>query len=284
MVDFDPELPIDIGGRMSLRSKNATNLLSLEMADQGVCPTHWQWSTFPDEFKPKIDVIHDGVDTDLVAPVSGVTVTINVQGSPPLTLSEADEVITYSVRNLEPYRGFHLFMRALPRLQKRRPKAITLIVGGDDVSYGRPHYSGKSWKEVLLAEVEGELDLRRIVFVGKVPYATLLNLFRISSLHIYFTAPFVLSWSMLEAMACQTTVLASDTTPVVEVIEDGVNGFLFDYHNSDELIEKADALLDQPQVRRQAGVRARDTIVEKYDLKTRCLPQHLRLIDELLAR
>lgn len=283
LVNFDPEFPTPIGGRMAFRSKNAMNLLSLEMADAGVCPTQWQWNTFPEVFRDKIQVIHDGIDTELVAPRPDIRITINHPDTGPLTLSRDDEIITYSVRNLEPNRGFHVFMRALPKLQKRRPGALTIIVGGNEISYGKAHPSGKNWKDVLLDEVGDELDLTRVLFVGKVPYETLLNLFSITSLHIYLTSPFVLSWSMLEAMACQAPVLASATAPVMEVIEDGVNGFLFDYHNGDELVEKAAVLLGQSGMRRQAGVQARQTIIDSYDLKTLCLPAHIRLIESLLG-
>ncbi|MGD9661209.1 MAG: glycosyltransferase [Porticoccaceae bacterium] len=228
-------------------------------------------------------MIHDGVDTELIAPKPGTRITVDGLDSGSLTLSKDDEVITYSVRNLEPSRGFHVFMRALSQLQKRRPRAITVIVGGDEVSYGKPHPSGKCWREVLLEEVKGELDMSRVMFVGKLPYPTLLNLFRISSLHIYLTTPFVLSWSMLEAMACGTPVLASATAPVMEVIEDGVNGVLFDYHRGQELVEKVDTLLSQPALLRQLGARGRESIVDRYDLKTRCLPEHIRFIESLLA-
>lgn len=283
LVNFDPEFPTDVGGRMSFRSKNALNLLSLEMADAGVCPTHWQWSTFPVEFRSRVRVIHDGVDTELVAPRPGATVTVTADPAGPVTLTKQHEIITFSVRNLEPSRGFHRFMRALPGLQRLRPHAITVIIGGDDISYGKPHPSGKSWREVMLDEVGQDIDLTRVLFLGKVPYEQLLNLFSITSLHIYLTTPFVLSWSMLEAMACGATVLASATAPVTEVIEDGVNGFLFDYHNTDELVRRADELLSQPTLRQQVGSRARESVIERYDLKSRCLPQHIRLVEELLS-
>ncbi len=282
LVNFDPEFPTDLGARMSFRSKNALNLLTLEMADRGVCPTRWQWSTFPVEFRDRIEVIHDGVDTSIVAPKPDARLLIKGLASGDLALTEADEVVTFSVRNLEPNRGFHRFMRALPELQRRRPRAMFLVVGGDEVSYGQPHPSGKSWREVMLEEVGDSLDRSRLVFLGKLPYATLLDLFRISSLHIYLTAPFVLSWSMLEAMACEAPVLASATGPVTEFIEEGVNGFLFDYHDTDSLVSRADELLDDAALRGRVGRAARAYLVENYDLNTRCLPAHLARIEAML--
>ena len=304
VINFDPEFPVDIGGRMHYRARTALNLLTLDMADAGVCPTRWQWSTFPAEFREKIRVIHDGIDTAVVVPVPGTR--IRLQGPRgPLSLDEDDEIITYSVRNLEPNRGFHVFMRALPELQRRRPQAITLIVGGDEISYGSPHPSGKTWREVMLEEVGAELDLNRVLFLGKVPYPRLLDLFRITSLHIYLTSPFVLSWSMLEAMGCGAPVLASATPPVTEVIEEGRNGFLFGAGRpglddiapaadapvgdefepvADRLAARADELLSQPALRRRVGATGRDFIVAHYDLASRCLPAHRALIDELVAR
>ncbi|MAT50273.1 MAG: glycosyl transferase family 1 [Porticoccaceae bacterium] len=283
IVDFDPEFPVSIGGRMHYRSRNGLNLLTLEMADAGVCPTRWQWSTFPEEFRSKIRIIHDGIDTAVVAPSTGTRVTLEGRTGP-LSLDERDEVITYSVRNLEPNRGFHVFMRALPLLQRRRPRAITLIVGGDEISYGSGHRSGKTWREVMLEEVGGDLDLDRVLFLGKVPYARLLDLFRITSLHVYLTSPFVLSWSMLEAMSCGAPVLASATPPVTEIIEEGNNGFLFDFHDPEGLAARADELLAHSELRRVVGAAARDFIVEHYDLTRRCLPAHKALIEELVAR
>ncbi|MFA5632986.1 MAG: glycosyltransferase [Porticoccaceae bacterium] len=284
LVNFDAEFPTDFGQRLSFRNKNAINLLSLDMADAGICPTHWQWQTHPKEYHHKLRIIHDGVDTELVKPNPQAELIFASSSQPQRRFSKADEIVTFSVRNLEPSRGFHRYMRALPRLQKARPNAWFLIVGGDEASYVKGHASGRPWREVLLEEVGDQLDMSRILFLGKVPYQTLLDLFSISSLHIYMTIPFVLSWSMMEAMACGATVLSSATGPVQEVIEDGRNGFLFDYFSEDELVEKACALLDDPALRESIGRRARESIIERYDLASRCLPQHLALIEELLDR
>ncbi len=283
LVNFDPEFPNSLGSRLVTRTKNAQNLISLHMADAGLCPTRWQWQTYPAEYRDKIRVIHDGVDTRVVRPNPGARVSFANIADPQRVFSAEDEIITFSVRNLEPSRGFHRFMRALPRLQQLRPRANFLIVGGDESSYVREHQSGKPWREVLLAEVGGDLDLSRVFFLGKVPYQHLLALFSITSLHIYMTIPFVLSWSMLEAMACGATVLASATGPVTEVIRDGENGFLFDFFAEDELVEKVGQLLADPGLRRETGARARQFIVDHYDLETVCLPRHLALIDELVS-
>ena len=282
-VGFDPEFPRNFGLETGYRLKNAQNFISLDMADAGVSPTRWQWQTFPEEYRKKIRVIHDGVDTTVVKPDRNAILNFPKSNLPDKCFSAADEIITFSVRNLEPSRGFHRYMRALPRLQKLRPDAFFVIVGGDEKSYVKGHESGKPWREVMLEEVGDQLDMNRLVFVGKLPYQTLLQLFSISSLHIYMTIPFVLSWSMLEVMACETTVLGSATGPVEEFITEGENGFLFDYFSEDAMVEKVGELMKNPQLREEVGRRARQFIVDNYDLETVCLPQHLALIDELIS-
>ena len=219
-VFFDPEIPDNLNQQIHYRMSNTASLIGLDTADVGVCPTQWQWSTFPTEFQSKIKVIHDGVDTTVVKPqsVNELKLKNNSQGD--VTLHHNDEIISYSVRNLEPSRGFHRFMRILPQLQQRRPQARFVIVGGDEKSYSSKHPSGKTWREVMLDEVGDQLDMSRIIFAGKIPYNKLLQLFSITSLHLYWTTPFVLSWSLMEAMACEAPILASRTPPVEEMVKD----------------------------------------------------------------
>jgi glycosyltransferase involved in cell wall biosynthesis len=282
VIDFDPELPNSLSERMGYRVKNAQNLISLDMADAGISPTRWQWQTFPKEYRDKVRVIHDGVDTSAVVPDPGARLNFPRSAYPDKVFTAADEIISFSVRNLEPSRGFHRFMRVLPKLQKLRPNAQFIIVGGDEKSYVKGHASGKSWREVMLEEVGGQLDMSRVFFLGRIPYPQLLGLFSITSLHIYMTIPFVLSWSMLEAMACCAPVLASSTQPVTEVITDGENGFLFDYFSEQELVDQVGRLMDDPELRRRVGAQAREFVMANYDLNNVCLPQQLALIDELV--
>jgi len=284
LIGFDKENPKTLSQKLGYRVKNAINMLSMDIADAGISPTRWQWQTHPKEYHEKIRVIHDGVDTDLVKPNPSAKLAFPNSKVPDKIFTAEDEIITFSVRNLEPSRGFDRYMRALPRLQTARPKAWFLIVGGDEKSYVKEHESGKSWREVMLEEVGDQLDMSRILFLGRLPYKTLLDLFSISSLHIYMTIPFVLSWSMLEVMACSTPVLGSRTPPVEEVISDGENGFLFDYFSEDDLVKKATYLMENPAMLKQAGDTGRKYIVEHYDLRTRCLPQHLELINQLVGK
>jgi glycosyltransferase involved in cell wall biosynthesis len=275
-VGFDPDETAGIDEICRARARNAHLLMSLESCDAGLSPTHWQKSRHPAEHRDKISVIFDGIDTQFVRPDPAATFTLP-DGR---VLSRSDEVVTYVARNLEPYRGFPTFMRSLPRLLRMRPRAQVLIVGGDEVSYGRAAPDGKTWREVMLAEVE--VDPQRVHFLGKLPYARYLAVLQISSAHVYLTRPFVLSWSCVEAMAAGCLVIGSATAPVQEVIEHRVNGLLTDFHDHEAVAGlTADAL--------EAGVsldplrrRAREIVEERYSLQ-RCLPRQLELVRRLVG-
>lgn len=215
-VGFDPEdPPLTFQQKAKLRLKNTTNLLSLAAADAALSPTHWQKSTYPDWAQNKITVIHDGIDATRLRFNPNARIIVQSQ-SRAIQLMPGDEVLTYVARNLEPIRGFHIFMRMLPTVMKSRPNAHVVIVGGDEVSYGRSAPKGATWKDHLLAEIGPSLDLKRLHFAGKIPYGTYLDLLSVSKVHTYWTMPFVLSWSMLEAAFSGVPVIASDTSPVSE--------------------------------------------------------------------
>jgi glycosyltransferase involved in cell wall biosynthesis len=276
-VGFDPEEPAGIDDICRARARNAHLLLSLESCDAGLSPTQWQKTRHPLPFQDKISVIFDGIDTGYVKPDPSASFTLP-DGR---VLSRSDEVVTYVARNLEPYRGFPSFIRALPRLLEMRPNAQVLIVGGDEVSYGRMPAGGKTWRETMLEEVK--LDGSRVHFLGKLAYARYLAVLQISSAHIYLTRPFVLSWSCVEAMAAGCLVIGSATPPVEEVIEDGVNGILTDFHSPEEIARKtADALAAGASLD-PLRQRARERVLERYALD-RCLPAQLALIKGLARR
>lgn len=266
--------------RTRLRLRRATQLLAFHDLDWGVAPTRWQASTVPAEFRDRISVIHEGVDTDRIAPRPGAEIKLQKAG---LCFRPGDELVTFVARQLEPYRGFHRFMRMLPRLQRLRPQAHVLLVGGNGVSYGTAPPGGGSWRQALVRELEGQLDLSRIHFVGRVPHPTLHDLFRVCACHVYLTVPFVLSWSLLEAMACAAVVVGSATPPVREVIRHGQNGLLVDYFDADALADTVAAVLADPAAHHPLGQAARATIVRDYDLKRVCLPRQLALLDAVAA-
>lgn len=281
-VGFDPEFPpSDTGNACRVQLKNINNLLHFQVADAGLCPTHWQASSFPEPFKSKITVIHDGIDTGEVAPDAGVRLTLNNS----IELTRKDEVITFVNRNLEPYRGLHTFMRSLPAILKRRPNARVLVVGVDEGGYGAAHKSGRSWKSIFIEEQRGkinEADWSRVHFLGRVPYNQFVPLLQISTLHIYLTYPFVLSWSLLEAMSAGCAVVASDTPPVTEVIRHNETGMLVDFFKPEQLTDQVCELLDDGKARERLGKNARDFIRTHYDLNEVCLPQQLTWVESLV--
>ncbi|HRK42295.1 MAG TPA: glycosyltransferase family 4 protein [Gemmobacter sp.] len=275
-VGFDPEFDQPSFDQVMIAQGRAAHLAqSLVHADAGLSPTKWQASTHPPALRERIEVIFDGVDTAVMAPNPQASLTLP-NGR---VLRAGDEVLTFVNRNLEPYRGYHSFMRALPAILAERPEAQVVIVGGDDVSYGRPAPDGKTWKDIYLAEVADRIDLSRVHFIGKVPYPTFVAMMQVSRVHAYLTYPFVLSWSMLEAMSAGCLVIGSRTAPVQELIEDGVNGRLVDFHDVrgwSRLLTKALARPERFAAMRQA---ARETIVRGYDLQTVCLPRMIAWVE-----
>lgn len=277
-VGFDPEFPAqDPGDGCRLKLKNVNNWLHFEIANAGISPTEWQASTFPDNFRSKISVVHDGIDTDAVTPNPDVVLTLNEH----LKLTRNDEVITFVNRNLEPYRGYHMFMRALPEIMARRPLARILIVGGNDVSYGARAPEGTTWKEKFLEEVRDNLDMSRVHFLGNIPYQHFIPLLQLSTVHVYLTYPFVLSWSLLEAMSAGCAIVASDTAPLREAIITGETGRLVDFFNPKALSEEVCRLLDSKEERARLGAQARQFAREHYDLNRICLPRQLSWVESL---
>ncbi|MDG5467961.1 glycosyltransferase family 4 protein [Deltaproteobacteria bacterium IMCC39524] len=288
-VNFDPEFSRgENDDPCRIRLKNAFYALQMAEVKAGLSPTHWQRSTFPEPFRNRISVVHDGIDTNSVRPDPNSTLQLKTRGGDDFTLTKNDEIITFVNRNLEPYRGYHIFMRALPKILQERPRARVLIVGGDDTSYGqKPEQSGvskskgKSWKQIFLDEVSPELDLSRVHFLGKLPYRQYLDLLQLSTVHVYLTYPFVLSWSLLEAMSTGCSIVASDTAPVREAVHHNETGRLVDFFDVDGLAENVIELCQKPDERLRLGAAARTFAVEHYDLSKICLPGQLRWLEDL---
>lgn len=273
---FDPEFPEPLYSEWGLRTRNAIQLLSLPSMDIGVSPTRWQATRYPAEYQPKIEIVHEGVKTNILVPDETASITIKERN---LTLTPKDEVITFVNRNFEPYRGFHVFMRALPEILARRPNAHVIMVGGDEVSYGK-HLSQGTYRQWLMSQVGANLDLSRVHFVGKIPYPDYIRVLQVSTAHVYLTYPFVLSWSMLEAMSAGCLVIGSKTTPVTEVLKHEDNGLLVDFFNKEELIAAIDRACDKRKDMNDIRKRARQHIIDTYDFETICLPKHLQLIEK----
>jgi glycosyltransferase involved in cell wall biosynthesis len=261
-VHFDPESPrFGVDGVAALHCKNASTLLALAEADVGLSPSKWQRSTFPIEFQDKIRIAHEGVDLDRVRPESGAKFTL--PGGEELT--RRDEVLTYVSRNLEPLRGYHIFLRALPDVLAARPRARVVIAGGDGHSYSHPPPDDTTWKAHYLDEVAPRLDLSRVHFVDRLPYDAYVRLLQVSSTHVYLTYPFVLSWSLVEAMAAGCAIVASDTAPVREAIDDGENGILVPFFDSAAVAAAIVRNLADQEGRTRRGSAARETAWARYD-------------------
>ena len=275
--DFDKEFfREDLARNARLRAKNAHLLLALQDMDWGVSPTEFQKSTVPQEYRKKISVIFDGIDTRVVRPDPGACVTLNGHA-----LHASDEVLTFVNRNLEPYRGYHVFMRALPEILRQRPNAVALIVGGDGVSYGAAAPEGTTWKQIFFDEVKERLDPSRVLFLGRLAYAEYLKVLQISACHVYLTYPFVLGWSCIEALAAGCLVVGSRTPPVEEAIEHGANGLLVDFFDTAALAQTVVQCLAQPDRYAPLRAQARASAVARYDLTTVCLPRQVQLVERL---
>ena len=293
-IGFDPEFPASVDWNFSVRIRNSPHIMSLITADACISPSHWQVSRFPDFVARKTHVVHDGVNCAYMTPSAIAQIRLQrtdipcesrvLAGDTPLgdgvVLGPADRVLTFVNRNLEPYRGFHVFMRALPEIQRRNPDAHILIVGGEETSYSPALPAGQSYKERYLAEVRDRLDCSRIHFLGRVPYATLRALFRLSSAHVYLTYPFVLSWSVMEALACECLVIGSKTPPVEEVIRHGENGLLVDFFDRESLVETVTRALHSPEQFAPLRKKARETIVQGFELTT-CLGIQEKIIRQM---
>jgi glycosyltransferase involved in cell wall biosynthesis len=273
-VHFDPEGPqLGFDGLVTLHCKNASTLLALADADIGLSPTHWQRETYPVEFQSKIHVVHEGVDGERLCPDETARFTLP-DGS---ILDRGQEVVTFVARNLEPVRGYHIFMRALPEILAARPSAQVVIVGGDGVSYGASAPNGASWKSIYLDEVASRIDLSRVHFLSPLPYDDYTRLLQVSSVHVYLTFPFVLSWSLIEAMAMGCAIVASDTAPVREAIEHERSGLLTPFLDPPALAAKVIAVLADPEAHASLGKAARAHALARYD-KGACISRALELL------
>jgi glycosyltransferase involved in cell wall biosynthesis len=274
-LGFDPEFPERQSLRYDVRAQNMTQTQSFVSADIGISPMHWQKSRYPDLLQSKIEVIFDGIDCNVVRPNPEATFALGA-GKPILTTR--DTVITFVNRNLEPHRGFHVFMRALPKIQKRNPLAHVVIVGGDATSYSRPLSSG-TYRELYSKEIDGKVDWSRIHFVGRIPYQNYLNLLQVSTAHVYLSYPFVLSWSLMEALAAGCFVIASRTPAVEEVIRHGETGLLVDFFDIDDLVSSiSTACIANSIIGKAIRRAARDLVSCTYELKKISLPAQLRLL------
>ncbi|MCC3303943.1 glycosyltransferase [Sneathiella sp. HT1-7] len=274
-ADFlDPEaLGYDDAAR--IHSKNMPLLMDLATSDWGQVPTRFQLSQIPEIFHSKLSLLHDGVDTDFFEPDPKATAKIGN-----IDLSGAAEILTYATRGMEPYRGFPEFMRAAALLMKRRPGLHVLVVGEDRVAYGKKLPEGDGWGKRMVAELNP--DPKRLHFTGPLSYAEYLKVLQFSTVRAYLTVPFVLSWSLIESLACGGLIVGSDTAPVREVIRHGENGFLAPFNDVEAFAEEIEKVLDTVDDLQDIRDAARKSAIEKY-AHSKLLPRQLRLIEDVAA-
>jgi glycosyltransferase involved in cell wall biosynthesis len=273
-LGFDPEFPMSgLDGHVAVRLKNATTLLALADCDLGISPTKWQRLTFPAHYQSKIEIAHDGINCAIAKPDADAILSLPSGRQ----LSRNDEVVTFVARNLEPVRGYHIFMRMLPQILARRPNAEVVILGGDGTSYGAAAPAKTTWKSLFLREVESRIDRRRVHFLGHVSYETYLNVLQISTAHVYLTYPFVLSWSMLEAMSAGCVVIGSDTPPVREMI-DGNNGILVPFFDIGQWSDRVIDVLENRERYQAMRESARQFVATNFDADTVCVPKLMQLL------
>nr|WP_321513946.1 glycosyltransferase [uncultured Pseudodesulfovibrio sp.] len=275
-VLFD-DTEISLAQKAMLRTRNAPILQDLASCCAGITPTAWQHTQFPIEFQSKLLQAHDGIDTRYFAPASNGKLDISTLSLPNADLSGAEELVTYSARGMEPYRGFPQFYEALPAILEARPKCHILIVGTDRTCYSPRLPKGQTYKQIMQEKVK--VDESRVHFTGLLPYGKYKQVLQASTVHVYLTWPFVLSWSLLEAMSCGCLVVASDTEPVREVISHEKNGLFTDFHSSEKIaISTVNALAKQEELV-ELRRNARNTVLERYCL-SKCLPVHLDLLNQ----
>lgn len=274
-MNFDPEFSTPAGPTEAerVRLKNTHLLHVLADCDGALSPTQFQRDRHPPALRSQIRVIHDGIDTDRFVPDAQARFA-PAEGGP--VFRPGDEVISFVARQLEPMRGYHRLLRALPLLQRLRPHAHVVLVGGHDTSYGARPPDGQTWRDRLLADVQDQLDMTRVHFTGQLPHARLTQLMQVSAAHVYLTYPFVLSWSLLEAMSIGCLIVGSATAPVQEVIEHDRNGWLVNFFDHEELAHTLAHALAEGHTLGRLRQAARQTVLDRFDLQRLCLPAQRR--------
>lgn len=278
-VGFDPEFPIPPADFARIRAKNAVNLLALNLGAQGQTPTKWQLSTYPAWAHKLITLLPEGVNLDVCKPNAPIRRRNLVIGG--TTIKPSEKLVTYVARDLEPYRGFHLMMRALPHLLRARKDVRVVMVGGDGISYGAPPRQG-TWRQTLLAEVGSAIDHDRVLFPGRVDYKTYVAMLQRSDAHVYLTYPFVASWSLRESLASGCMVIGSDTPTVQEFVTHDQNGLLVSFFDPKGLANTVLRALEDGVLARRLREGAR-RYAEKHLSMKDYLAEYEALIGRLTA-
>jgi len=276
---FDPEFTQNTTWRESARIRMRTNAIlhALNNSAWNISPTEFQKNSFPIHWQQYITTLHDGIDTQAIHPATKVSPITLPDGS---RLDHSEEIITYVNRAIEPYRGCHTLIRAIPRLQQLAPNAHLIIIGDPNINgYGK-RLSHMTWAEYFFKEIQGDFDPSKVHITGTLPYDNYLHLLQLSKAHIYLTYPFVLSWSLLEAMSAGCRIIGSSTKPVQEIIDHGINGLLVDFFDPNQLAETTAEVIKNNSMGTHMGIMARKTILERYSLH-HCIPKHVNLLQDI---
>jgi glycosyltransferase involved in cell wall biosynthesis len=276
--DFDPAFPITADNEAEIRVKNAGILPDLVQCVKGISPTAWQHRQIPQEFHAKIAIIHEGIHTGFFQPNPGAKLVLSQLS---LDLSPVKEIVTYVATGMEPLRGFPQFMAAVSEIQRRRPECHIVVVGEDRTEYSNRLPGGKTYRQDALEKYS--YDMSRLHFTGRLSVPDYLTVLHASSVHVYLTYPFILSWSLLEAMACGCLIVGSDTSPVREVIENNVNGLLVDFFSPSAIADRVVEALEDHERMSIIKTQARNTILAKYDLKL-LLSRQINLLQTVATR
>jgi glycosyltransferase involved in cell wall biosynthesis len=276
-VGFDPEFGTpSVEERFRIHAKNAVMAMAYADADRIVSPTRFQASHLPAAFRDRTAIIHEGVDPDRVRPDPDARLEVDGR-----VLDRATPVITFINRRFEPLRGYHVFMRALPRFLAAVPDAHAVLIGSDgEAGYGLPAPQGTTWRRRFLDEVKDRIDLGRVHFTGHLPHDRMLAALSISRAHVYYTYPFVLSWSLLEAMASECLIVASDTAPLRDAVRANENGLLLDFFDHGALAEALIAACRTPEAFLPLRKAARETVIADFD-RAKCREAWVALVEEL---
>jgi len=279
-VNCDPEFPLAPDRFGGVRAKNAVNLQAFALQQHGQVPTRWQLSTYPEWARGRMHLLEEGVDLTVCRPdPAAFGRTLKIGG---MQVLPEQKLVTYVARNLEPYRGFHSFMRALPAILQARPEVVVSVVGGDEISYGAAHPNGP-WREVMLAELGGQLDLSRVHFLGKIPFELHLKLLQRSDAHVYLSYPFVASWSLREALACGCVVVGGNTPTVTEFVRHNENGMIVPFLDSAAIAQMVLRVLDDPKLTARLRANARADAEIRLDLNA-YLARYRALIEQVAGK
>jgi len=276
-VGFDPEFPTPAWDHPRIRAKNAVNLLALNLGACAQTPTRWQLSTYPVWAQPLITLLPEGANLDVCKPNPQARRRNLKIGE--TTIRPSEKLVTYVARDLEPYRGFHVMMRAVPYLLRTRKDIRVVLVGADGVSYGIPPAEG-TWREKLLAELGDAIDPARVLFPGRLDYTAYLALLQRSDAHVYLSYPFVASWSLREALATGCVVIGSDTPTVAEFVTHDQNGLLVPFLDPKAVGDAVLRVLEDASLARRLREGARH-YAEKHLAMSDCIAAHEALIARL---